>query len=162
MNLQATANDVAEATTTTETKKRIKLSKYKQNFIQHMQFLFPEEVLDFTVDDTNEFTDPTVAKYFKIFHKGRDTGRFYEPELFIVGKVTDAGELQFSDAPKVMKNFHMAQVAIDRMTKRFGGPYLAFGLSKGWAQMLAKKLLLEDTQQLEQLKVRVRPNPKPR
>lgn len=149
-----------EAVTTDKPVKRKKLPKSILGFIDSMKFNFPEEELDFSVDENNQFTCPTVSKYFKIYTKGRDAQRFYEPELFIIGKLTDDGEIQLSDSPRIMRSAAVAQRAITTMSQRFGGLYMTFGLPKAFVGVLRKRLLLDDTEALQKLKVCVRPNHK--
>ena len=127
-------------------------------FIQNMRFHFPDEEMDFTLDEMNQFTNPVIARYFKIFNYGRDEQRYFEPAFFIVGKLTTSGEIQLSDQPKVMTSSRSVHMAIEGMKKRFGGTYMAFGLSKAWSEALRKTLLLDDIKQLINIKIVVRPN----
>lgn len=142
------------------TPKPKKLSNGTLRFIADMQYLFPDEELDFSVDAERQFTSPEVIRLFNVYGKGRDAQRRFEPELYIVGKLTDAGEIQLSDHPALMKNANTAQVAVDRMTKRFGGTYMFFALSRAFSGVLKRRLCLSDDIGLAKIKVFVRPNPK--
>jgi hypothetical protein len=152
--------DTTNANQTTEVVKKKKVPKGTLKFIVDMQYLLPEKQLDFTLDEANQFTSDETRTLFEVYNKGRRAQTFYEPGFFIIGKLTDSGEIQLSDQPKVLRNTVAADTVVNAMSRRFGGMYFYMSMSRALAGVLRKKLALSDEKELEKLKVVSRPNAK--